>query len=161
MNRNVNGRQFEQLSTFEPLKKIINEIPKGDSSLQGPNVTPRDQWVKPDREQRPTGWKGRSPSLRDAKLMEAHSYEHRQGGTEHADGYGSMIAKGETPPVTLFHYDPYGDTSPTTTGTELTDGHHRLAHLEQAGHTEIPVEHEGETDDEYYSPHHTPTWRHR
>jgi hypothetical protein len=124
--RALNGQQFQQLPMFMPTSEIIDTVRKPDSALAGLGHTPREEWEAPGS----SPWGG-DESLRDEKLSHSGVRSSTRG-QEPRTGYADMLAKGDTPPVTIFH-EPDDDV--------LYDGHHRLAYLERAGHTEIPVEH--------------------
>lgn len=114
---NLNPQQFQQLTMFEPVQKIIDELPKMDSYLDG--QAPRDQWEMMDPQ-----YKGKS--LREHKLTD------RVGSHMSPDEHRATIRQGDMKPIPISHNredEPF-----------LGDGHHRLAHLEAMGHTEAPVE---------------------
>lgn len=136
---------FGQLRMFVPTNEIIDTYPKADAGTLWDGVhTPRQQWELPNPHPENKGM-----SLRDAKRAQVmgqygkmervdENYEARQRGEPEKPIYqsrGQMIDKGDAPPLTLAHWAA-GDTP------FLANGHHRLALLEERGHTEIPVEYE-------------------
>jgi hypothetical protein len=138
----LNPQQFNQGELFTPLDTVINDYDKADAvgHTQGEadEWSPREQWERP---------LSRNFSLRDLKLKDRRNL--RKGMTY------EKLAKGEDwdterygpvkPPVV---HHRWGNARPA-----LEDGHHRLAQMEAAGHTEIPVEHAGQPyDKDFYDP---------
>lgn len=155
-NRNVNGRQFNQGEMFTPLKTIIDEYDKADSPYApggpGSQMSPRDQWESPYGG--PLGKSLREMKLRDkSRLRKGMTYEKMLQGEETKSDPRFISDYGPPKPPVVHHR--FGQGRP-----ELMDGHHRIAHLQEQGHTEIAVEEAGlGRDKDFYNPRRP--WRYR
>lgn len=144
---NLNRLQFEQHQMFVPTETIVNEWDKGDSvghrsyDKEDP-WSPRDQWEEPN---------SKGFSLRQIKLGDRRNLRGRMTYEKMLQGKGLDPAYGPPQPPSAYHVPGRRP--------QLDDGHHRLAHLQAQGHTEIPMMHGGPKDPDFYNPRRP--WRYR
>lgn len=133
----------KQLAMFMPVREVIDTVHKIDSAHNGTGATPRQQWERP----LPETSLFAGESLRDAKLA-ATEVNRELGGSDASPMYRGYdidkgIAEKNLPPLRIQHFEHGGNER-----SELWDGHHRLAKLEEAGHAEAPVWHSFDEDED-------------
>lgn len=133
-----------QLAMFMPTQTVIDTVHKIDSPYNGTGASPREQWERP----LPSSSMYAGVPLREAKLAMADAAHHdyqRSDAPKMLRGYDieKGIAEKNLPPLRIQHI---------ADRQELWDGHHRLATLEAAGHTEAPVWHSFDEDEDTPKP---------
>lgn len=142
----------QQLAMFMPVQEVIDKVHKIDASEHvAAGRSPREQWEEPLTEGMYAG-----SSVRDAKLSAAQAtrdYEQAYPPRRLAKYDIEAGARAHNVPPLRIQHVPAGLYT-NRDRQELWDGHHRLATLEAMGHTEVPVWHSFDDDED--TPH---EWR--